>query len=114
MSRSHRTKRRSVRSAAAYEQEPVEAFEGDPGEAEEGEPLTGEELERLALQSGTEEMAGAQGRLYRCPDCGNIVSASATSCPHCGKPFAGQGWMLGCLKVVLILIAIAIVIRIFF
>ncbi len=30
-------------------------------------------------------MQGRQTELIRCPDCGNAVSFSASSCPHCGS-----------------------------
>lgn len=29
--------------------------------------------------------------LYSCPDCGNMVSIYATSCPQCGRPLVPQG-----------------------
>ena len=32
--------------------------------------------------------------LVRCPDCGKKVSASASSCPHCGAPVKELHWTL--------------------
>ncbi len=28
--------------------------------------------------------------LIRCPECKNVVSSEAVSCPHCGFPIAGR------------------------
>ena len=41
--------------------------------------------------------------LRKCPDCGKDVSASAPSCPHCGRPNKRSSWSIGTLSAFIVI-----------
>lgn len=52
--------------------------------------------------------------LFKCPDCGNSISTSASSCPYCGKPFREEEdekkGLNGRIKVLLAIVGIILMI----
>lgn len=46
------------------------------------------ELEYLEYSEYASSMDTASSALWRCPDCGQMISRSAVTCPHCGKPIS--------------------------